>query len=150
MRNRRTTATILSAALLAGVGCSRGGDGERGQERSAPAAHIDTADQPRQERIAELEAQQRRVQPQPEGALTKAVSGTIVTTSDHEIVVRRDDGEEPDLRLRLAPRTPITVAGRDGGRDDLKEGAHVRASFERVKNDEVATRIEVTAEGGGK
>jgi hypothetical protein len=149
MRNGRTKAA-LGAALLAGLGCSRGGDGERGQERGAPVAQVDTADQPRQERNAELEAQQRRLQPQPQAALTKAVSGTIVTANEHEIVVRRDDGEEPDMRLRLAPRTPITVAGRDGGREDLREGAHVRASFERVQNDEVATRIEVTGEGGGK
>lgn len=106
-------------------------------------ARIDTADQPRQERNAELEAAQRKVQPQ-EGTRTKSLSGTIVTATEHEIVVRRDDGEEPDVRLRLAPQTPITVAGAEGGRGDLKEGAHVRAAFEAVEDDRVATRIEVT------
>ncbi len=136
---------VLGGILLAGVGCSRGGDGDarRGQERGAPVARVDPGEQAHEERNAELSAQQRRLQPQ-EPARTHTVGGRIVTATEHELVLKRDDGVEPDVKLRLAPATAVTVAGRSGGRADLKEGAQVRASYESAGNDQVATRIEVT------
>lgn len=143
MMSVRTAASIAGAALLLAAGCSRGGDEDRAQG-AAPVARIDREEQAREERNAELSAQQRRLQPQG-GTRTHMLSGRIVTATEHEIVVRRDDGEEPDVRLRLAPRTPVLVGGREGGAGDLKEGAHVRAAFETVEDDRVATRIEVTA-----
>ncbi len=143
-----TLGAVLAGTLLAGVGCSRGGDGEarRGEDRGAPVARIDPAEQAHEERNAELSAQQRRLQPQ-EDAKTHTVGGRIVTATEHELVLRRDDGVEPDVKLRLAPATVVTIAGRSGGRGDLEEGAQVRASYETAGDAQVATRIEVT--GGG-
>ncbi len=63
-------------------------------------------------------------------AQTHEVSGRVVTASDRELVVKRDDGVKPDLRLKIGPGATITLAGKTARAADLKAGTPVRAAYE--------------------
>jgi hypothetical protein len=70
------------------------------------------------------------------------VSGRIVELGEKELVLKRDDGEEPNVILVLAPEAAVTVAGKEARPSDLKEGMHVRAAFESVNDKEIAVRVD--------
>lgn len=71
--------------------------------------------------------------------------GTVSSSSENELTLRRQSGEEVNLDLR--DTTAITMDGRFVQADALPEGAEVRASYTMDGENRVAESIEVLRAG---
>jgi hypothetical protein len=116
------------AGSLAAPACRRSSSG--GDARGAEQQQPGPAELARRERNAELEAAQ--VEQQPQGTTrVHEVSGKLLRAGADDVVLRRDDDPQaPELRLRIAPGSPVTIDGRAARATDIAKGTEVRASYE--------------------
>lgn len=92
----------------------------------------------------EQESQQQQQQAGEMGQRFTEV-GTVTSSSENELTLRRESGEEVNLNLR--DTTAITMDGRFVQADALPEGAEVRASYTMDGDNRVAESIEVLRAG---
>jgi hypothetical protein len=142
-----TRLAVAAAAMIAAAACQRGDDGQRSGGATRPSddagfaardvrgdvagAETGPAEEGRQQRNAEIEAENVEDRPQGTSQATH-VSGRVVSASDGEVVLKRDDGVEPDLKLQVHRDSSISIAGQPARPADLKEGTPVRASYRAV------------------
>lgn len=79
-------------------------------------------------------------------ASDRVMAGTVSSVSSRSLSIASDTGVA--RTLQVVPETIITVEGRDGRIDDLKEGEQVRASFNEQDGRQVAVKIEAGATAG--
>lgn len=77
------------------------------------------------------------------------VSGRValVNAADHELAI---DAGTATTQIKVAPDAEITVDGKRGSLEDIRQGTQVRASLERSGDETHAKRIEVTSSASKK
>ncbi|WP_242345618.1 hypothetical protein [Anaeromyxobacter terrae] len=154
----RSAYLAAGAAALLAAACQREGGDSRQARRdtggavsptspSAPPTDTQLARGER-ERAAQPSTQQPATGPQasqqPPAAAgaQRTASGTVVSASAQEVVVRQG-GAEPNIKLRVGADTPVLIDGQQRTVSDLKEGTQVRAAFTEKDGAPQAIRIEV-------
>lgn len=147
MSARLVTAAAL-AALLACEPASQGDRAERPARAEADGAPARPAP-PAAERPSEGRTSVRRGDRHARAAArqspkVKRVEGTLARSGPRQVVIR--PAGRPELTLRVAPTTTVTLDGRPARADALREGVEVRASYETGSGGRpTAIRIEANA-----
>ena len=83
------------------------------------------------------------------GQAQRTATGELVRADASEIVLRQEGGQ-PDLRLKVDAGTPVMVGGEQRSTSDLQEGMQVRASYEDQQGEPRALRIEAQESSGAR
>lgn len=78
---------------------------------------------------------------------TYEMTGTISKAESDEVTLTRQGLPNAELEV-VSKKTKITMNGRDVSSDELKPGMEVRAHFQVVGSDVVATQIQATPQPG--
>ncbi|HWV37803.1 MAG TPA: hypothetical protein VN033_04920 [Vulgatibacter sp.] len=77
------------------------------------------------------------------------MTGTISEVEDDDVKLTRQGLPNAELDI-VSKKTKVTLNGRDVSLDELQPGMEVRAQFQVVGSDVVATRIEATPKAGAQ
>jgi len=75
------------------------------------------------------------------------MTGTISKAESDEVTLTRQGLPNAELEI-VSKKTKVTMNGRDVSSDELKPGMEVRAQFQVVGSDVVATQIQATPQPG--
>lgn len=130
--------TLLLAAALLAAACDRGA----GEPREQPA----------EERAADPRTSGRRGDRHQRAAArtapaVKRVEGTLARAGEKQVVIRLPG--EPEMTLRVAAGTTVTLNGRPARLDHLQPGAEIRAAYQTGQGGR-PTAISIEARSPGK
>jgi hypothetical protein len=77
----------------------------------------------------------------------RVVEARVVAARNDQLTVAGGDGGT--MRLRMDRNTDVLIDGRKGDRDEIAEGARVRAAYQGNGDAPLAVRVEVTSPGRG-